>query len=109
MLDLTNNISGKYHVEFGGPKNNAIKIGGDKTRPEVRLGSMIIEYYEKYKYLGFTQNNKNNMKSHIASMKIKLEGAYQTIMSIGGNRQFKEIEMRAIWELIESTIIAIIR
>ena len=108
MLDITNNVSGKYHIEFGAPKSNAMKIGGDKTRPEFRLGSMILEYCEKYKYLGLIQNNKNNLKDHIKSMKSKVEGAYQTIMSIAGNRQFKEIEMRAIWELIESTIIAII-
>ena len=50
MLDLTKNISGKYHVEFGGPKSNAIKIG-DKTRPEFWLRSMILDYCEKYKYL----------------------------------------------------------
>ena len=108
MMDITDAVSGKYHIEFGAPKSNAMKIGGGKDRPIFKLGDMILEYCKKYKYLGLVQNDKNNMKDHIASMKGKVEGAYQTIMAIAGNRQFKGIEMKAIWELIESTVIAII-
>ena len=108
MLDITNNVSGKYHIEFGQEKSKAMKIGGGKAKPEFKLGNMILEYCDKYKYLGLIQNAKNNMKDHIVNMKSKVEGAYQTILSIAGNRQFKEMEMKAIWELIESTIVAII-
>ena len=108
MLDITNKTAGKYHIEFGKEKSKAMIIGATKQKPELRLGDMILEYCDKYKYLGLIQNNKNNMKDHIASMKSKVEGAYQTIMAIAGNRQFKEIEMKAIWELIESTVVAII-
>ena len=48
------------------------------------------------------------MKDHIQALKGKAEAAYQTILAITGNRTFMEIEMKAIWELIECTIIPII-
>ena len=108
MLDITDHTSGKYHVEFGKPKSNAMKIGGNSEKPEFRLGNMILEYTDKYKYLGKVQNNKNNLADHIKSLKGKVEAAYQTIMSVAGNTHFKEIEMETIWELIECTISAII-
>ena len=85
-----------------------MKIGGDSERPQFRLENMILEYCEKYKYLGKIQNDKNNLKDHIQMIKSKVEGAYQTILAIAGNRQFKEIELQTIWELIETTIEAII-
>ena len=48
------------------------------------------------------------MEDHIKYLKGKVEGAYQTILSIAGNSEFKRIEMESIWELIENTIAAII-
>ena len=108
MLDITDNISGKYHIEFGEPKSKAMKIGGGKDRPIFNLGEMILGYCELYKYLGFIQNAKNNMKDHIKALKGKVEAAYQTILAITGNRAFIDIEMRTIWELLECTVIAII-
>jgi len=69
---------------------------------------MILEYCDKYKYLGMLQSNKNSMKDHIQALKGKAEAAYQTILAITGNRTFMEIEMESIWELVECTIISII-
>ena len=43
---------------------------------------MILDYCNKYKYLGNIQNDKNNMKDHIQALKGKVEAAYQTILAI---------------------------
>ena len=76
MLDITNTTSGIYHVEFGEPKSNVMKIGGNKDRPEFHLGDMILKYTEKYKYLGFLQNRKNNLEDHIKALRGKVEAKY---------------------------------
>ena len=109
MLDITYDIACRYHIEFGKEKSKAMKIGGGKTnQPEFRLGDMILEYTDKYKYLGEILNNKNNMTDHISATKGKVEAAYQTILTITGNSTFKEIEMQVVWELVECCITAII-
>ena len=65
MLDITNNVAGKYHIEFGEEKSNVMKIGGGKSKPEFKLGKMKLQYCEIYKYLGMIKNSKNNLKDHI--------------------------------------------
>ena len=58
ILNITSTIAGKYHVEFGEEKSNVIKIGRNKENPEFTLGDMNLKYTDKYKYLGYVQNNK---------------------------------------------------
>ena len=67
-----------------------------------------LEYTNKYKYLGETLNEKANLENHIQEVKGKVEAAYQTILSIAGNKQFKNIQMEAIWTMVEACIIPII-
>ena len=104
MLDITDEVAGKYHIEFGEPKSNTMKIGGKKECPKFRLGDMELKETDKYKYLGFVQNNKNNLKDHITALKGKVENTYQTILAIAGNKSFKNIEMQTIWALLQSCI-----
>ena len=68
---------------------------------------MNLEYCSNYKYLGYTPNDKNNMSDLIQALKGKVEAAYQAILAISGNRNFKNIQMRTLRELIESSIVAI--
>ena len=100
MLNITNEIAGRYHIEFGKEKSKVLKIGKKKTRPKFRLGDLELEYTEKYKYLGLTLNSSNNLKDHLMSTKGKTEAALQTILSIAGDKTFKNIEMGTIWESI---------
>ena len=69
---------------------------------------MELKYAEKYKYLGFMQSEKNNLKEHIKGLKGKVESTYQTILAIAGNKNFKNIELQTIWQLVESCIERII-
>ena len=104
MLNITNAIAGKYHVEFGEEKSNVMKIGRNKENPEFTLGDMNLKYTDKYKYLGYVQNNKNNLEDQIKATKAKVENTYQTLLAIAGNKNFSNIEMQTIWELTQSCI-----
>ena len=97
-------FAGKYHIEFGEEKSNVMKIGRSKNNPEFTLGDMNLKYTDKYKYLGYIQNNKNNLEDHIKALKGKVENAYQTLLAIAGNKNFNNIEMQTIWELTQSCI-----
>ena len=104
MLNITSAIAGKYHVEFGEEKSNVMKIGRNKENPEFTLGDMNLKYTNKYKYLGYVQNNKNNLEDNIKATKAKVENTYQTQLAIAGNKNFSNIKMQLIWELTQSCI-----
>ena len=76
MLNITSAIAGKYHVEFGEEKRNVMKIGRNKENPKFTLGDMNLKYTDKYKYLGYVQNNKSNLEDHIKATKAKVENIY---------------------------------
>ena len=101
MFEITNAIAGKYHIEFREEKSNVMKIGRSKNNPEFTLGDMNLKYTDKYKYLGYIQNNKNNLEDHIKALKGKVENAYETLLAIAGYRNFNNIEMQTIWELTQ--------
>ena len=78
MLNITNEIANRYHIEFGEPKTRILKIGNDKKTITFKLGDMIIKYTDKYKYLGEIINKMNNLKDQIQQIKGKTEAAFQT-------------------------------
>jgi hypothetical protein len=108
MLDVTNDIACRYHIEFGTEKSKVIKVGRKKDKIPIHLGDKILEYCETYKYLGETINNKMSLTQQITGTKQKTEAAYQTILNIMGNKQFQEIEMQTAWKLLETCIQPII-
>ena len=108
MLNIVDDIAKRYHIEFGKDKSKALKIGGKPENSTFKLGDMEIEYTNKYKYLGCIQNDKNNMKDHIAEVKGKAEAAYQTVMTVAGDMAFRNMEMETIWETVESCIVSVI-
>ena len=70
----------------------------------VGLMSLIgcLTYCGMYETLGKGLNNQ------IEELKGKVEAAYQTMLSIAGDKQFRNIEMKAIWKMIETCIIPIL-
>ena len=104
MLEITNAKAGKYHNEFGKEQNNVMKKGRRKNNPEFTLGDLNLKYTGKYKYLGYIQNNKNNLEDHIKTLKGKVKNEYQTLLTIAVNKNFSNIEMQTIWELTQSCI-----
>ena len=73
-----------------------------------KIGDMKLEYTKKYKYLGYTYNEKSTLKDHVATIKGKTEMTYQTIVNLLANKEFGNIQMAAVWKLVETCIIPII-
>ena len=108
MLDITDRTAKEYHIKFGEEKSKVLKMGKSTTEEQFTLGDLKLEYTEKYKYLGITLNNKNNMSDQIKTIKSKTEAAFQTILHLARDRNFKGIEMDIIWKLVETCIYPII-
>ena len=110
-LDITNDKSNQYHIEYGAPKSNIQLIKLNRKRnemPSFKLGDTTLEQTDKYKYLGLIQNSKNNNDDHFSAIKGKLEAAYQKILKLAGDADFSNIEMEVFWKLLDSCIIPII-
>ena len=65
---------------------------------------MNLKSTEKYKYLGYTQNTKNNNDDHIKTVKGRTEAAYQQMMALAGNSNFENVEMETIWTVLKACI-----
>ena len=72
------------------------------------IGKMLVKRTKKYKYLGIMINDENNLKDHLIEIKKKTEAAYQTIISLCQNQNFKNLELEIIWKLLEVCIQPII-
>ena len=110
-LDTTDNTSNEYHVEYGQSKSNTQFIKKRKSKlqeEEFKLGETPLEKTEKYKYLGYLQNSKNNNEDHIKQVKGKTEAAYQKMMALTGNSNFSMVEMESVWKVVEACISPII-
>ena len=66
---------------------------------------MKLDQTNKYKYLGYMMNNKNNNEEQIKSIQGRTEAAYQNMMALTGNLTFSQIEMETMWTVMEACII----
>ena len=105
MLKTTNHIASIYHIEFGQAKSNVMKVGKRGNKEEMEMGQMKMDYTKKYKYLGLTQNETNNLEDHLRNTRAKVEAAYQTIMAIAADSVLINLELETIWRNIEICII----
>ena len=51
ILDVTNHVANKYHIQFGAAQCKAIKRGKEK-KSALKLNGETLEEVPKYKYLG---------------------------------------------------------
>jgi len=107
LLNITHKISSKYHIQFGEEKTKCMVIGS-KHKPTLKLGAMVIETTNKYKYLGEIIHEKMNLESNITEARGKAEGALQTLLAIAGDPTLRGIQMDTIWKLVETCIIPVI-
>ena len=70
MLDITNHVAKKHHIEFGAAKCKVVKIGPGLKR-EITLNNATLEEVPKYKYLGKIYNSKGNLEEHLKKQKAK--------------------------------------
>ena len=106
-LDIVDDVAARYHIEFGAAKSNVLKIGREEAIIMVPIGNTPLAQTTNYKYLGFFINTSNNLSDQLTYIKGKVEAAYQTILHITGDVTFNNIEMKVIWQLVETIIIPI--
>ena len=103
---VTNHVVNTYHIQFGPAKCKVIKRGkGKKSSP--KLNGEELEEVPAYKYLGEMINNKGNLSDHKAEMERKIKGVIANIISETGNKEFRGIQMQAIWQMVDAIIIPI--
>ena len=107
ILDVTNHVANKYHIQFGAAKYKVIKLGKGK-KSNLKLNGETLEEVQAYKYLGETINNKGTLADHITEIEKKVKGATASIIAETGNSEFKGIKMQAIWQMVDAVIIPII-
>ena len=95
-LNITNHVSMKFHVEYGMPKTKYLRVGKNNNPVNLKLGQSTIEETEKYTYLGEVNNRRMNMSEQISAIEGKIEAAYQTLIAVAEDREFKKIKMGAI-------------
>ena len=108
LLNITDHTSKKYHVEFGMPKTKHLRTSKKENKIELKLGQQEIEETEKYTYLGEVNNKLMNLKDQIKLIEGKVEAAYQTLLAVAEDREFKGIQMQCIWKLINTCIVPMI-
>ena len=108
QLDITNHTSLKYHIEYGMPKTKYLRVGKPEPPITLKLGNQTLEETSKYTYLGEINNQRMNMKDQIKAIEGKVEAAYQTLIAVAEDREFKKIKMQAIWVLVNTCIMPII-
>ena len=107
ILDTTNHVANKYHIQFGAAKCKVIKRGKGKTS-SLTLNGKTLEEVPTYKYLGEIINNKGNLTDHIAEIERKVRGATDSIIAeTVKKKEFKGIKMQAIWQMVDAIIIPI--
>ena len=108
LLNLTDHTSKKYHVEFGMPKTKYLRPGKTKQEIELKIGDNVVEETDKYTYLGEVNNKAMNLKDQIKNIEGKVEAAYQTLVAVAEDQNFKGIKMKCIWKLVKTCIVPII-
>ena len=106
MLNITNHVALKYHIEFGAAKCKTVRIGkGNKS--EIKLNGQTLDKVDTYKYLGELISKKNNSEAHIEAIETKIHAATQNIITETGNKEFRGLKMQGIWQLFDATIVPI--
>ena len=108
LLNSTDHTSKKYHIEFGMPKTKFLRPNKVKTSIDLKLGEKNIEETDKYTYLGEVNNKGMNLKDQIKNIEGKVEAAYQTLVAVAEDQNFKSIKMECIWKLVKTCIVPII-
>ena len=73
ILNVTNHVANKYHIQFGASKCKVVKNGKGK-KSALKLNGEILEEVPSYKYPGEIINNKGNLSDQIAEISKKVKG-----------------------------------
>ena len=87
ILDVTNHVANKYHIQFGAAKCKVTKKGKGRKRT-LKLSGEVLEEVPSYKYMGEIINNKGNLSDRIAEVARKIKGATTRIIAEAVNKEF---------------------
>ena len=107
MMDITNQVAKKYHIEFGAAKCKVVRIGSGQVS-KITLNNTVLEEVSKYKYIGKIYNTKGNLEEHLKGLETKTMATIQRILAETGDKEFKRMRMKSIWQCIEATTIPIL-
>ena len=79
-----------------------------ETKSKITQNNTTLEEVPKYKYLGKVYNSKRNLEEHLKETENIITAVTQKLLSETGDKEFKEMRMKAIWQCIELTIIPIL-
>ena len=108
LMHITEQVANKYRIVFGKDKSKILLIGSRKEPPHPKINEMVIETTQQYKYLGEVFNKKGNIDDQLNTLQGKTEAALQTIQFLAADENFRGVEMKTIWSLLETCIIPII-
>ena len=89
-------------------QQNTKSLGVEEDKSAIKLNGEILEEVSTYEYLGEVIHNKGNLADHITDIEKKVRGATATILAETCNTEFKGIQMKAIWQMVDAIIIPII-
>ena len=91
MLDTTNHVAMKYHVEFGAPNCKVVKCGSDR-KSEIELNGQTLEYMNVYKNLGDMNNSKDNLDDQTKNLKGRITTRTQVNLAERWNKELRANE-----------------
>ena len=83
ILDITNHVANKQHIQFRVAKCKVIKRGNVK-KSALTLNGEVLD--TRYKYLGEIINSKGNLLGFTEEIEKKIKGATATILAGTGNK-----------------------
>ena len=105
MLNMINEISRKYKFKFGMDKCKHLVVGTDNYPDKfLKLGDMVLEKTDTYKYLGVMMNRIGNLTDHMTLLSQKMIVATKKIIEITSGYAMKNVQMGTIKILINNTI-----
>ena len=90
------------------PKTKYLRPGKQKPNIELKIGKGTIEETDKYTYLGEINNRRMDLSDQITNIEGKVEAAYQTLLAVAEDREFRQIKMQTIWTLVQTCIVPLI-
>ena len=69
--------------------------------PWNRQKNGYITYNRIFQDVDEVINNKGNLADHMSEIEKKIRGATSKILAETGNKEFKGIKMKAIWQMVD--------
>ena len=102
ILNIINEFALKHKIKWGQDKCRVMKVGRhDDKQHEWKVGEMVIQDTNKYRYLGGVITNDGKNLENISSRKLKLQATSITINTIASSDVLCRMETSILLELHE--------